>query len=262
MSKETEEQDTETSEVTEETETTSTQGINEETNEDTKQGEEEEQEEETRTKDTKEEFTDEQKYLLKAILNPQTSKETILQIAQRLGLEVTEKRQSKQDTQKGLLDELTESLGEDWAWLAPKLGPVFERRLKALESNMENRFGKFETESTQDKFERAEKLFFKENPEAKKVFPKMRDLATRYTPPQGIDPMEYYEDLYRLAATKGKSLAQTVKDQKNQRITRNRDTQDVQGRPGSSRTVETPTQPKSISEAAQLAAKQLAGKKF
>jgi len=100
-----------------------------------------EEEEETEEETTEEDLSDEDKVnataLYRALKNPDTSQVIITQLAKQAGL----LGQNKQEATRTILDIVKESLGEEYAFLAPKITPaikaVVQEEMKAVQNQLE-----------------------------------------------------------------------------------------------------------------------------
>jgi uncharacterized protein (DUF2164 family) len=70
------------------------------------------------------------KQLLAALRNPAKAPIVVDFLAKQMGYEKPETKIEAVKTAKGMVDELKEALGSDLAYLAEKMGPVFEKHLK------------------------------------------------------------------------------------------------------------------------------------
>lgn len=220
----------------EKVETEETETENEEESSETESSEESEGEEKPKkAKAAKEEDVDDEdevssqdKNLLALLKNPRTAPILIKALAEQHGFVLGETSTKK--IEKTIKDEMKEALGDEWAFLAEKIGPVIEKRVRQAEEKVEAELGSTETKQTRKAFDRAETKFFNDNPNAKLLRKKMSNLAVKYPPPEDVDPEEYFTDLYTLAAGRKTSITDAIEKKRQKRIRDNQDQDDLDTR--------------------------------
>lgn len=183
-------------------------------------------------------LSDTEKLFIKQLMDPKTSEQTLQMIAAGLGLDLVPKGTDAGRNRKepSLEEELVAELGDDYGFLGPKLGKVFQKRLAAIESKFETKLATEKATSQTNALKRAEKRFFDDNPEARKLRKSMVKLASDYPMPQGKDANQYVRDLYRMAGGADDDNSITSVNRRNRRIDQNRSSDadnSREGAPGS-----------------------------
>lgn len=199
--------------------------------------EEVEEEEEVEEKEIKEddEISSEDRNLIALLKDPTTSKILVKALAEEHGLlkEVNTKEvQKDEDT---VLSDLKKALPEEWSFLADNLAPVLEKHIKTTETKVRSELSENESKRQKDQFSKAERVFFKSNPDAKSFRKRMASLASEYPPSQGKDPDEYFSDLFTLASGRSSSITDTITKKRNDRINKNKDNDNLSSKSSSGR---------------------------
>jgi hypothetical protein len=177
------------------------------------------------SKEEKDLISQEDRNILALLKNPTTATLLIKSLAEQHGLTLGET--SSKDVEKTLTNELKEVLGDEWAFLAEKLGPVIEKQVGKVEKTIRNELSDSDKRQSKTTFQKAEKQFFKDNPEARAYTKRMANLASKYPPQEDADYDEYLGDLFTLAAGRKGSITDAVEKKKQARIAKNRDSEDV-----------------------------------
>ncbi len=220
-----------------------------------KKVEEEEKVEEKVEKVDKEEeedesiISDEDKSIIALLKNPTTAPATIQALAKQYGLKLGE-TPTKQ-VEKTIANELREALGDQWDFLSEKLGPIIEKQVKDAEDRVRGELGDRDRKTTKSTFEKAERNFFQDNPDAKAYRKRMGTLSGRYPPQEDADPEEYFNDLHILASGRKSSITDTIEQKRSARIAKNRGAGDLETKSSSKESGEpkTMTLEESISSA-------------
>lgn len=188
--------------VEETEETTETEETEEESTEET---EEEESEEEETEEEEEEEDPDAANALalFKLLKNPDTQKSVIETLARQAGLIET-----KQDVRKAtdaIEEILTESLGEEFNFLAKKLVPGIKKILELQKVELSQDISSIATNSQQmqvtNEVERAVNILRKETKgEIDRYMPAIEKLADKYSPSEKVSALEYLRGLYKMAS--------------------------------------------------------------
>jgi hypothetical protein len=182
-----------TTEETEETEETSETEETEETEEKETEGDETEEEEEV------EEFTDADKNLLKLLKDPKTSEETIKYIARASGIDLSEVKDGKAESKK--VSNALDELGPDYEFITKPIQNYIKDLLTSSINEIKQEVSGLKGELSQKDKNKAEKDFFRENPDANKYKRTIKKLASKYPLATGQDPSDYLHDMYNLAVT-------------------------------------------------------------
>lgn len=167
---------------------------------------------ETPQEPKKEDFSEEElataKNLFKALKNPDTAKVTIDFLAQSLGLTGTETKQEIREVKKSIVQTLEESLGEELAFLGPKLAPVLE---KFISDAVEEKIKPIRQaqELTQDEKLQDEssavitsiaKEFFDSAEIPSEIESRMSDLMDKFQPSAKMTPKDYISSIFHMVA--------------------------------------------------------------
>lgn len=167
---------------------------------------------ETRTAPAPDQRTQNALLLLTALENPTTGADTIIDLAKRFGLEITQKTTPKAVT-KTLIDELKEGIPPEQHFLIDSLGPAIQKIVsKQLEeavkpvTQQNNEILLAQAKNEVDAaFNRMEKVF----PDFRKFEKEMDTLADKFPRGQQTDFDEWLTGLYKLA-TANKKEAKSV----------------------------------------------------
>jgi hypothetical protein len=204
-----------------------------------------------------EEFkVDKETYALISLLqNPQTRSSVIAALAQDVGLQVTAGKTEKAVI-KSVTDELKEALGDEWAFLGAKIGPLLEKRLEKERETFQSEFQKQTQKQVEADSEKATTEFFKDNPEAKKFEQRMVKLMDKFPPSEKVQPYEYLEAIYAIAVNSGKGrMATKLAEKAQERVEKNSKDAKVEGLSNDSQ-IKQGSKAMSLKEAVQAAAKE------
>lgn len=206
------EESTETTEITETTEKST------ETTAETIAKEKEDVEEEDELQ-----LSDSEKVFVKQLMNPNTSAQTLQMIAAGMGLELVKPGNVDRTRKDPTIDEeLSAELGDDYGFLGPKIGKVIAKRMKAIEDKVDTKLNEQSINAQTNALKRAEKRFFDDNPEARKLRKRMVSLAGDYPIPKGKDANDYVRDLYKVAGGTDDVSIATVNQRRGRRADQNR----------------------------------------
>lgn len=194
-------------------------------------GNEEEKDEELLEEDKAESYkVDKETFALISLLrSPETRGAVIAALAADAGLAVSKGETPKQAV-KTVVEELEEALGDEWSFLAKKIGPVLEKRLNTDRQQIQAEFQEQAKKNIEQESEKATNEFFKDNPDAKKLEQRMVKLMDKYPPSEKVTPYEYLEGIYAIAANSGKGRTATKLAEKAQeRVERNSKDAKVEG---------------------------------
>ncbi len=231
----------------------------EESGEEESEEEEEESEEESEgseeseeTEEEEEEFDEENLRLLRALQNPATRARALRQIAKDA------KEEIQDGTPKGKVKgawkaALSASLGKDFA---AALVPLLEEAINEGTEELRSALSITEQRHIVKESQRAEKQFYTDFPDARKIEKKILTVMSKYPPDPGLDPYDYMVDMYTIAGGgKAKKSGDPNEARRQQRI---KDNQKEQGIPASGKASTTVPQKGvkgklSLREAVQLA---------
>lgn len=161
------------------------------------------------------------KSLYKLLKDPNTAGLVIKQLAEKEGL--LNKVETKADVKaarKDLKEIIKEKLGKDFAFLADKLGEVFESVLEEERINNKAELSRIEASTLEDKTQGILDKFARETKgESRKHENRMIELMDKFVMGNNVTLEDYLRGLYA-QATAGRQSA-TVKGQMADRITRN-----------------------------------------
>ena len=189
---------------------------------------EEKQEEKSEKKDEKKEEKkeddelneDEQRYakdIFKALKDPDKAKILIKSLAESAGLlteKSIDKKDDKKDAEDKILTYLKESLGEDFAPFAEKLGPGLKKAVAELISehtkDIRDDIAAKHDKEVADEVDAAFEKLYKNYEDAKDLKDEITKLMDTISPGKGTSAYDYFETLY-LKAVHSKSKSETNK---------------------------------------------------
>lgn len=156
--------------------------------------------------------------LYAALKNPKTAKAVIQSLAAEAGLLNTPAE--KKEAKSTILDILSDSLGDEYKFLAPKLGPAIEKILGDQEKRIGDRFQEAQMREVERETNFAVQQFSGEFKDFSLHQPAIIKLMEKYTPGNGVTQREYLTDLYHLAKTQATNNKSTEK--KSEKIEKSR----------------------------------------
>jgi len=136
------------------------------------------------------------KALYKALKNPQTAMPIIQELAKQAGLLGATQTQAT----KTILDVVAEHLGEEYKFLAPKIGPAIQAVVREEMKGLQTKLDQQVTHKLEQEVDEAlDGLNRQTKGEAKKLFPKIAKLMDEFQPSGGISTKKYITRLYNLA---------------------------------------------------------------
>lgn len=170
--------------------------------------EEKEKEEEKEVEETEEEASERESAtrLYNALKDPKTAKQVIRSLAAEAGL--LETLADKKEAKSSILDILSESLGEEYKFLAPKLGPAIEKILGEQEKRIGDKFQEAQMREVERETNTAVVEVSKQFKDFELFQPAIIKLMEQITPGKDMTQREYLTKLYKLAkveASEGKT---------------------------------------------------------
>lgn len=159
--------------------------------------------------------------LFKMLKDPNTSDLVIRQLAQKAGLlKEVETKQDVREAKRDLKAIVKEKLGDEYKFLADKLGDVMEAVLEEERLSQKGDIARIEAQNTEREVQNVlDKLARETKNESRKVESRMVELMDKFTIGKNISVEDYLRGLYA-QATASRSSA-TVKGQMADRINRN-----------------------------------------
>ncbi|MGH7239770.1 MAG: hypothetical protein ACREHG_06845 [Candidatus Saccharimonadales bacterium] len=176
--------------------------------------------------------------LFSALKDPEQSGSIIDFLASNSGYKRPDEVVTKKDeiaAKKDLAKHLEESLGDDFKWLAPKLGPAIESYIndirdetnqtieektsKLEEAHQETELRKYREEATHAEKDIAQK-YYQDGKVPKTVSDMMIKVMDRFQPTPEMSPTDYMNEVYQIAAMKTGGIPNEITKQ--QKINSNR----------------------------------------
>jgi len=143
--------------------------------------------------------------LYKALKNPETSKAVIAALAERTGLNKSETPKEVKAAKKGIQKIIEDALGDDFKFLADKLGPAITEVLNEEKEERNAQFQRIEAQKIEQEVVSVfEQLAKRTNGDSKKLESRMMKIAEEILPGPNTTVKSYVNQLYTLA-TAGKS---------------------------------------------------------
>jgi len=165
-----------------------------------------EKEEKTEEEPSIEEKQREEAYnLYKALSNPKTGAPIVKALMQQYGMEIPTTKSEKQEVADDVSAILAKELGEDYEFLAPKLG-------KAIEKVFDVKLGKIESSNVERDTRMAwDKVNSLTDGDLQNYEAEIGALSDKMLPAPGTDIQEYIQMLYDVASSKAKKSTVTKK---------------------------------------------------
>lgn len=208
--------------------------------------------------------------LLAALRDPAKAPAVVKFLMEASGVQAPETKTEAKEVRKALTEELKEALGPELAYMADKMGPIFEKflneKITEVQDKNEQRFSEAAIEretvvANNAQAELADELFgTKELPD--EYVKAVSALIDEYKPKQGQTTKSYLKDMFHLAAGRlGKPITKQQKSGETKKVEQNRTdassrlasegkSQPVPGREVSTKTEQ--SKPMSIDEAVRL----------
>lgn len=224
-----EENNTTNQETQNETQSSTTQSAQQTSNSDAQTSEnqqnenntEENQSSETDEVDTKFNVSKEQYALITLLSDPSTRQSVLAALAKDAGLQVVTGK-SEASAVKSVTQEMKEALGEEWSFLADKIGPTIEKLLNKTREETQAELRVQTQKQIEQEATRASTEFFRDNPDAQKYEQRMIKLMDQFPPSDNISPREYLEAMYTLASNSGKGrIATKLAEKASERASKN-----------------------------------------
>jgi len=164
--------------------------------------------------------------LFKLLKNPTSAKAIIRTLAEEHGIVLTGKETPKQETQKvrSIKGLVKEKLGDEYAFIADKLGDVFEEALATERESLNEKFNEINAKSAEKEAEAAFEWLQNEHEDANNYEQVIVTLMEE-VPPGNMSAKKYLETLYIIA--KGREGKAASSKKLAQKITRNSTDPDV-----------------------------------
>ena len=164
--------------------------------------------------------------LFKLLKNPTSAKAIIRTLAEEHGIVLTGKETPKQETQKvrSIKGLVKEKLGDEYAFIADKLGDVFEEALATERESLNEKFNEINAKSAEKEAEAAFEWLQNEHDDANNYEQVIVTLMEE-VPPGNMSAKKYLETLYIIA--KGREGKAASSKKLAQKITRNSTDPDV-----------------------------------
>jgi hypothetical protein len=166
----------------------------------------------------------EAKQLLAALRDPEKAPLVVEFLASRSGyIKQPETKKEATEQAKTITDELAEALGPELKYIADKMGPIIEKRLKdsvdSVKGSTEERLARVETEKLQEKAavaqDKVAKDYFKEGQIPEKLAKTMSKVMDTLHPAAGQTMEDHFEEVLIVAARRdGVTLSKISKQQK------------------------------------------------
>lgn len=149
--------------------------------------------------------------LYKLLKDPTSSKRVVAAMAENLGFKFSEVKKDD-DTRDEFIEALKKSLGEDYDYLAPRLGPAIKQLLSKHEEKINKRFEEMTKVQVQNEVDKAlEKI--QADKDFKKHEKTLNKLMKEMSPGEGQTPLQYLTRLYKLAKTEDNEMSETRRKQ-------------------------------------------------
>lgn len=160
----------------------------------------------------------ESKNLYKALKDPSTRSSIVAALAQQAGLLLTTsgKPPSEAQTEKAaktVQELLADSLGKEYSFLAPKLGPAIEAVLNQERETQNARFAEIQQSNVEREVVVATEKIAQETKGASKVFEARMAALSEEIPIGNLSVEKYVRNLYVLASNERRTSPQKVADQ-------------------------------------------------
>ncbi len=154
--------------------------------------------------------------LFRALKDPEKGRKVLEILARDAGITLGEG--TKKEQKNEIIEMLEESLGEGYTFLAPKLGPVLERLLKAQGDKFDQKLGEFRENDEKQKNDIAIDELLKEEKDFKIHAKRVASLMDELAPAKGQSQKSYLKKLLIIA----RGEAKAVTPGRDERINRNR----------------------------------------
>lgn len=134
-----------------------------------------------------------------ALSDPKRARVFIETLAREAGLLNSDDKRSDKTKKSEMVEMLEESLGEDYKFLAPKLGPVFDKILGKHKEELDSRFDSVATERIQKESDDALAGMRKDFADFKLFETAIQALMEEIEPGKNLTQKQYLTKLYKLA---------------------------------------------------------------
>lgn len=176
--------------------------------------------------------------LFNALKDPNQARIIVKAMAEGMGLKIAdiETKEEKKEAVKSIKDTVIEEMGEDYKFLADKLGTVFE---KILNKEIESRTSDIRKELADAKANKEKEaisnamdsVFDSFENVTDKIKDTVYNLVDEVQPKPGTDPKKYFERLIKIAADENKvTLVKKTDKSNNREDRRDRNRNDAQNR--------------------------------
>ncbi len=179
-------------------------GDNEDETEESEEEETEEEEENSKGDDLSDDELKEAQVLYKALKNPAQAKAVAAALAEQYGVRVgvPETKAEVKEAKRDILTRVKDALGQEYAFMAPKLGAALEA---ALEVEREERSGEISQLQMQNLITETDtilKTLARETKgESRKLEAKMTALMDEFHPAPGMSTDKYIRGIYKMASS-------------------------------------------------------------
>lgn len=188
-------------------------------NDETPAGESGEVEQAADEKEATVEVSDSDLALLNLLKNPSTRRIAIDSLVAEAGIQVATGEVTKKEAQKNVNEMLKEALGPDWAFIAEKMGPVFQKAIADAKDEVRSEFKTVQERQILSETTAATEKLFIQYPDAKRLENEILIAMGKFQPDDKLSPFEYLESVYFMV--KGRSGGKTLATEAAKRIQRN-----------------------------------------
>lgn len=150
----------------------------------------------------------EAKALYKLLKDPSQRNNTLQILAQRAGLLGAETKKEVKENVKALKDLISESLGDEFKFFAPKLTEVIEKVLEQERAQQKVQLSKVEATQTQQEVDSAlNRLAAETKGNSRRVESRMIQLMDEIYPSPNISTYQYLKNIYSIASADGAAAA-------------------------------------------------------
>ena len=161
--------------------------------------EESETEVESDEEEEAENFTADQKNLLRMIINPKTSKQVIGWLAESAGFSGGETKTEIKEAKKDILAEIKETMGDEFEQIPPKAWIAFSRLVDSKLETISQQINDNLQQQVVRESNEATDWLFKTFPDAPKFANAMTKLMTTVVPAKGVSQRTHLQNLYFMA---------------------------------------------------------------